>query len=41
MCELSFTGCEYALTAFSCPTLAGQGVVADDGDSEALAVILG
>lgn len=28
-------------TVLSRPTLAGQGVVADDGDAEALAVVLG
>ncbi len=29
------------VTVPSCPTLAGQGVVSDDGDAEALAVFLG
>lgn len=28
-------------SVLSCPTLAGQGVVADDGDAETLAVLLG
>lgn len=35
-----YTGLQ-VLSEFLCPTLGGQRVVADDGDAEALAVLLG